>query len=53
MRYRNKKLFSLRLCSIVAVWFKRIKELEELNPEKQNSSDFISGVIKIMGDSSI
>lgn len=53
MRYRNKKQFSLGLCSIVAEWFKGIKELEELNPEKQNSSDFMSGVIKIKGDSPI
>lgn len=37
MRYRNKKQISLGLCSIVDLWLKRIKELEELNPEKQNS----------------
>lgn len=37
MRYRNEQKNSLGLCSIVVVRFNRIKELEEPNPEKQNS----------------
>lgn len=52
MRYRNKKQFFLGLCSIVAVWFERIKELEELE-KAELLSDFMSGVITIKGDSPI